>query len=836
MPISVMCQHCSAKMTAKDELLGKTVKCPKCRESIVIEGAQKPVAPTGVAPQSRVADKTQETSRPKAQAKALDEAVEVAEVAPPRAKRSAAKKSDLPDDPEQRYRAMQTIAIRGFDGNIDPIHSPLTYRAGMFLALCVMVVLPIVYVALIGLVGYGVYWHAVTNTGIFQLASETRGRNSGRAYLMALAVYSAPILIGIILVAFMFKPLFSKPERARKPRTLSREKEPLLFAFVDRLCDAVHAPRPKQIDVDLQVNASASFRNGVWSMFGSDLTLTLGLPLIAGLSMKNFAGILAHEFGHFAQGAGMRVTYVVRSIAYWFQRVVYERDQWDAQLEEWSRESDLRIGWIFYLTRAFVWLTRRVLWVLMMIGHGVSCLMLRQMEFDADRHEARMSGSETFAETAKQLRLISIADGQSWDRLQDGYREGRLIDDLPRFTLANYRSLPKQARDYVDAMTSEAKTGWFDTHPSDPARNQNAMAEDTDGIFHLSHPAMFLFKNFPSLSKATTLDLYKEVFGKSFDQSLLYSVDETLARQEEEQAAHESMNRFFQGNFTFHRPIMFEDVEILAPTNREKAIEGLKTAREDLVEAAPNIHPAIKVFRESAGTLATLAQVRELFRAGVKVPPGFSSFEVRKLSDAETIEAEEFAKQEKLEKRLSRWDAICRRRVFSGLSLLFDPEMDTAIEKIESYRKHCRELLTVMNSLSLQVGTMKSLLITRGVIGGLLQVLEKDPKNEKANSAIRIQARGLAQPVRGMHQALSFHVYPFPTPKENMTIAEYAFAEPPHVDDLQGQFEAAQALVETVMRLYSRALGQLCLFVEHVETALGLPPLPAPPEEEPASD
>ena len=36
-----------------------------------------------------------------------------------------------------------------------------------------------------------------------------------------------------------------------------------------------------------------------------------------------------------------------------------------------------------------------MLWVLMWIGHGVSSFMLRQMEFDADRYEARVAGSET---------------------------------------------------------------------------------------------------------------------------------------------------------------------------------------------------------------------------------------------------------------------------------------------------------------------------------------------------------------------------------------------------------------------------------------------------------
>ncbi len=96
--------------------------------------------------------------------------------------------------------------------------------------------------------------------------------------------------------------------------------------FIDRLCDAVHAPRPRRIDVDCQVNASAGFRRGMLSMLlGRDPVLTIGLPFVAGMNARQFAGILAHEFGHFAQGGGIRLIYVIRPISFWFTRVVYER-------------------------------------------------------------------------------------------------------------------------------------------------------------------------------------------------------------------------------------------------------------------------------------------------------------------------------------------------------------------------------------------------------------------------------------------------------------------------------------------------------------------------------
>src|SRR5690606_33534294 len=105
-----------------------------------------------------------------------------------------------------------------------------------------------------------------------------------------------------------------------------------IWALVERICAAVRAPVPRTIAVDADVNASASFERGWLGFFTGNLRLTIGLPLVTGLRLDELAGVLAHEFGHFAQGGGMRVSFVVRSISGWFARVVYERDSWDQRL------------------------------------------------------------------------------------------------------------------------------------------------------------------------------------------------------------------------------------------------------------------------------------------------------------------------------------------------------------------------------------------------------------------------------------------------------------------------------------------------------------------------
>ena len=89
-------------------------------------------------------------------------------------------------------------------------------------------------------------------------------------------------------------------------------------------------------------------------------------------------------------------------------RVVHERDTWDSTLEEWSQEGDWRVTVPMALARGSVWVSRQALAGVMLVGHGVSCYMMRQMEFDADSYEVEnIAGTEAFARTFVRLRELS---------------------------------------------------------------------------------------------------------------------------------------------------------------------------------------------------------------------------------------------------------------------------------------------------------------------------------------------------------------------------------------------------------------------------------------------
>ena len=199
----------------------------------------------------------------------------------------------------------------------------LRYRASLFAVSLATVLLPLIYFALIGFVAWGIYFYATDFTGILDWPVR-----SPLGIFLKLVLYIFPFFVGFLFIFFLIKPLFAPEPERDEPFALNHADAPQLFALVGWICRSLEAPIPSRIDVSHSVNASAEVR----SIFGNDIVLELGLSLAAGMNLSQFAGVIAHEYGHFSQGGAMRARVLIRRINAWFYRVVYERDKWDCVL------------------------------------------------------------------------------------------------------------------------------------------------------------------------------------------------------------------------------------------------------------------------------------------------------------------------------------------------------------------------------------------------------------------------------------------------------------------------------------------------------------------------
>jgi Zn-dependent protease with chaperone function len=453
-----------------------------------------------------------------------------------------------------------------------------------------MVLLPVIYVAIIVLVAWGVYQHALHPR--YQLGGGT----------VALLGYVTPIIVGGVLVFFMIKPLFARRPKDSEPHGVLPAEEPELFRLIYAVCDTVQAPRPARVLIDFQVNAFAAFRRGLPDLLRRRLTLSIGLPLVAGLSVRQFGGVLAHEFGHFSQGAAMRLTFIVRSVNVWFARVVYERDAWDERLRRSAERSDFRFGIILHLARAMVWVTRRILWLLMNVGHAVSCFMMRQMEFDADRFESQVAGSETFAETMRRLQLLNAAWHQTIAQQTEAYATNRLVNDLPRLSAMAAKRLGTKSVQANWAAFPTAKTGWFDTHPSDHDRIQASKMLGAVGLLHGDGDATKLFQDFGATAQALTKHYYEEECGIDLKNVTLHSLEEMSAEALAAAEEDDLIKKWFGSVLNIHtlgfvRLERSQSPSVCSPAAAAAALAGsglfvqtLYKADEEAVNASNALH------------------------------------------------------------------------------------------------------------------------------------------------------------------------------------------------------------------------------------------------------
>lgn len=189
-----------------------------------------------------------------------------------------------------------------------------------------MLILPLLYIGFIAGVAGLTWWH-IRYDGIWIKASF------GYAKVVAAALYIGLGLGGIVWTLSLVRPLFMRFRSEEGIPGLLRAEEPVLFAFAERLADRVGCPRPQIIRLNLDVNASAGYETSLFGLRRRAFTLTLGLPLVRGMTLCQLAGIMAHEFGHFGQRNSSFLTRFITRTNSWFVVAVSQRDLLDALIE-----------------------------------------------------------------------------------------------------------------------------------------------------------------------------------------------------------------------------------------------------------------------------------------------------------------------------------------------------------------------------------------------------------------------------------------------------------------------------------------------------------------------
>jgi Zn-dependent protease with chaperone function len=720
--------------------------------------------------------------------------------------------------------------LDGLRGSIaPPAISPL-YRLGLAAVLVLLVLLPLIYFALIGGVAWLTWLHATQNATM--LSGPGRGAR-GR-----LLLYLAPIVAGVLMLLFMIKPILARREKGAKPMIVRKEKEPLLFAFIARICHVLKAPVPSEVALDCQVNASASFRRGIMSFGSNDLTLTIGLPLAAGLNLRELAGVLAHELGHFAQGAGMRATYLIRTINGWFARIVYERDAWDQWLEK-AKNVDFRLTLVIWFAQAGIGLNRLILKGLMMIGHACSCFMLRQMEYDADRYEIELAGTDTFVSTSEKMPLLSVALMNAFEDAQNALRAKKVPDDLAALMTHHDALLSKVDRDRLLDHQRREETGLLDTHPSMRDRVAAAKRLARKGLYRNDAPATTLFRDFAESSRSVTLQHYELVGVTLGDggRATVVSSSEMVADTGAAHDCHKAYESFFGRAMSTSRPFTLPSFEELqsaaadgvdgadaADTQPEALRERFRTAFAAARTLNERANGANDSFRNALADKHLAQRASILIAAGVKLPtPADWRIPEATMAGVERAMKNVGIRIDKQMPVLDESDRHFQAALTAGLALIAraaasgPADSSDSADAAASFRDELQRLMPVFGSVSRALDDLFEISVYGVLLQGAVQAAQEREEMTEGQMAFFAQLTSLLEPLlQRVEDACGDVRYPFDSATGEITLSQYLFGHDLPDEPTLNALVRALRVMDVLPGLQVRLLGRFAQMAQTV--------------------
>jgi Zn-dependent protease with chaperone function len=699
------------------------------------------------------------------------------------------------------------VHFAALDRPLTPTPVSLLYRGALLAMALAIAMLPIIYVSLIALIVFLIQWHARDDVWILS------GTEAGLGSLVA---YFCPIIVGAIAIFFLVKPLFARSVSQAERIALEPTDHHVLFALVQRICGAVGAPMPVRIEVDCSINAAARLIGGP---FGRGLALTIGLPLVAGLTTQQLAGIIAHECGHFGQRAGIRLSYTIQLINRWFWRVANERDEWDAQLDVWSNGADVRLAIVFVFARTAVSCTRRLLRGLMTAGHLISCFMLRQMEYDADSYETRLVGSDTFGHTMSRVRAIAVAIPIAEARMRQSFSRGYLPDDMASFVTYICADLPA---DLIAAtrQTPAVKSRWFETHPSDAERIEAARLMNAPGIFACTDRASDLFSDFESLSRAVTRHHYERNLRLKVDAIPLIDADALMQESLKDDAALQAYGRVFADGNTVLHPI-FVDFEVIGiATDPAGAWESFRETRSATKKLTTTISASYKRFAELEGWKRRVTTARLLVEASYYVRPEDFGLAQGTAAEADGVIAQISIEQNKIAEELRRYEEYLRGQFIATGQLLQLSSKNDGEHFPAALRGHAGAMIGLLMQLNraynIVLALRERILFFDGVLAHartLHNPVRLNPYASKLEDDVRMM-------VARVRSTAANAFYPFAHETRAMTVAQYLRGPDVTTEDLEAVIRDARTHVDLFLKLYCRIIGELVLIAEHVERSV----------------
>lgn len=312
---------------------------------------------------------------------------------------------------------------------------------------------------------------------------------------------------------------------------ITGDEHPVLFAFIDQLCDELGAPKPNKVFVSPDVNAAVMPRTSLINLFiEPKKDLLIGLGLVNSVNLSEFKAVLAHEFGHFGQSA------TASSYTYVASRIIgdlVEGEDWFDRVVNWCKRQDNVLKIIGYTVGAPLWLGRKVLEQCYKLITLQRLAVSREREFHADLVAVSAAGSDAVVHCLLRTEFGHQCFMQALSDLSTALDHKLHSNDMylhqdraatvvrrkkkePAFGLPPALKGPHEGKDVdvfdadEEAMEDEIPPMWR-THPRNSDRERNAKEQFVPAVVDHRSP-WILFDRPEEIRERMTYKFYRMVF------------------------------------------------------------------------------------------------------------------------------------------------------------------------------------------------------------------------------------------------------------------------------------------------------------------------------------
>lgn len=554
--------------------------------------------------------------------------------------------------------------------------APLTvgYKLGLVAVAFLSLLAPAMYFITISALSFAIYEFT-----LFVIHSWSgSGVNLNSVVLMIV-----PILFVLLLILLMFKPLITRSKGVNGIK-LDAKHAPNFFLLVELMCKRIGVPIPTEIYMDNRVNASAGPAHGLVSLLQGKLILTIGLPLVAGMNARQLVGVLAHEFGHFAQPTAMFAYYLITSINGWLAESAYNEDLWDHRLDFWKNSAE-KMAVIGYAVRIVQWgilSTRMLLKGLFLINLRVTRYMSRHMEYHADHYEAYVAGSDHFRGNSLHLRSLFSAYRLVTEANHHAWNHNMLLNNVPDAVAWQNRQFGSGVLRKLEQGMAEEVTNVWDSHPADNDRIIHAEAPQFTAIFKDVFPARHFFINFKDLCKKITLYEY-QMEGLETPKRYVVENKRVLAYHAALKKSDLALTRYFKGLFS--RRLMCLELPAkndLLTLDLQGTVDWLRSQQVGYGKGQQNYRAIQKYYREVSIGLSYIKAEIDIDPLGFNLPN----------TDPELVNQLKIAEDKKL--------LVCRKKL-ELVDTMFYQRIQLAIHSMsENDQRHCKQLLATLRNIT----------------------------------------------------------------------------------------------------------------------------------------